>query len=121
MISRFYDPSTGTILLDGRDIRSIPLNEYRSYIALVSQDAVLYEVCTGHFPTPRCAKVVRQGTFRENITLGETSITQEQLEKACRDASILEFIQSLPQGFDTNVGFKGSQMSGGQKQVSDST
>lgn len=44
MISRFYDPTTGTISLDGRDIRSIPLDEYRSHIALVSQDAVLYEV-----------------------------------------------------------------------------
>ncbi|CAE6486016.1 unnamed protein product [Rhizoctonia solani] len=95
MISRFYDPTIGTISLDGRDIRSIPLDEYRSYLALVSQDA---------------------GTFRENITLGETSISQEQLERACRDASILEFIQSLPQGFDTSVGFKGSQMSGGQRQ-----
>ncbi|CCO36629.1 ATP-binding cassette, subfamily B (MDR/TAP),member 1 [Rhizoctonia solani AG-1 IB] len=99
MISRFYDPTTGTISLDGRDIRSIPLDEYRSHLALVSQDAILYE-----------------GTFRENITLGETSVTQEQLERACRDASILEFIQSLPQGFDTSVGFKGSQMSGGQRQ-----
>lgn len=59
-----------------------------------------------------------QGTFRENITLGETSISQEDLERACRDASILEFIQSLPQGFETSVGFKGSQMSGGQRQVS---
>ena len=44
MISRFYDPSMGTILLDGRDIRSIPLEEYRSHISLVAQDAVLYEV-----------------------------------------------------------------------------
>ncbi|CAE6441720.1 unnamed protein product [Rhizoctonia solani] len=99
MISRFYDPTTGTISLDGRDIRSIPLDEYRSHLALVSQDAVLYE-----------------GTFRENITLGESSITQEQVERACRDASILEFIQSLPESFDTSVGFKGSQMSGGQRQ-----
>ncbi|CAE6471474.1 unnamed protein product [Rhizoctonia solani] len=99
MISRFYDPTNGTISLDGRDIRSIPLDDYRSHLALVSQDAVLYE-----------------GTFRENITLGENSITQEQLERACRDASILEFIQSLPESFDTSVGFKGSQMSGGQRQ-----
>ncbi|ELU39567.1 multidrug resistance protein 1 [Rhizoctonia solani AG-1 IA] len=99
MISRFYDPTTGTISLDGQDIRYIPLEEYRSHIALVSQDAILYE-----------------GTFHENITLGEASISQEQLERACRDASILEFIQSLPQGFDTSVGFKGSQMSGGQRQ-----
>lgn len=50
--------------------------------------------------------------------MGETTISQDELERACRDASILEFIQSLPQGFDTSVGFKGSQMSGGQRQVS---
>ncbi|CAE6445399.1 unnamed protein product [Rhizoctonia solani] len=99
MISRFYDPNLGTISLDGRDIRSIPLDEYRSHISLVAQDAVLYE-----------------GTFRENITLGQTSIAQEDLERACRDANILDFIQSLPQGFDSPVGFKGSQMSGGQRQ-----
>ncbi|CCO35093.1 ATP-binding cassette, subfamily B (MDR/TAP),member 1 [Rhizoctonia solani AG-1 IB] len=99
MISRFYDPSMGTISLDGRDIRSIPLEEYRSHISLVAQDAVLYE-----------------GTFRENITLGQTSIAQEEIERACRDANILDFIQSLPQGFDSPVGFKGSQMSGGQRQ-----
>ncbi|KAF8756598.1 ABC transporter transmembrane region [Rhizoctonia solani] len=99
MISRFYDPNLGTISLDGRDIRSIPLEEYRSHISLVAQDAVLYE-----------------GTFRENITLGQTSISQDEIERACRDANILSFIQSLPQGFDSPVGFKGSQMSGGQRQ-----
>ncbi|CAE6340535.1 unnamed protein product, partial [Rhizoctonia solani] len=99
MISRFYDPNMGTIFLDGRDIRTIPIEEYRSHIALVAQDAVLYE-----------------GTFRENITLGEASVSQEAIERACRDANILEFIQALPQGFDTPVGFKGSQMSGGQRQ-----
>ncbi|CAE6440789.1 unnamed protein product, partial [Rhizoctonia solani] len=98
MISRFYDPSLGTISLDGRDIRSMPLEEYRSYISLVAQDAILYE-----------------GTFRENITLGQP-FTQEEIGRACRDANILEFIQSLPQGFDSPVGFKGSQMSGGQRQ-----
>ncbi|KAJ1305894.1 hypothetical protein OPQ81_010614 [Rhizoctonia solani] len=99
MISRFYDASVGTISLDGRDIRNIPLEEYRSHISLVAQDAVLYE-----------------GTFRENITLGQTSISQEEIDRACRDANILDFIQSLPQGFDSPVGFKGSQMSGGQRQ-----
>ncbi|GAB1521178.1 hypothetical protein RhiTH_004269 [Rhizoctonia solani] len=99
MISRFYDPSLGTICLDGRDIRTIPLEEYRSHIALVAQDAVLYE-----------------GTFRENITLGQSPVSQEAIERACHDANILGFIQSLPQGFDTPVGSKGSQMSGGQRQ-----
>ncbi|ELU39147.1 leptomycin B resistance protein pmd1 [Rhizoctonia solani AG-1 IA] len=104
MISRFYDPNLGTISLDGRDIRSIPLEEYRSHISLVAQDAVLYE------------DLACQGTFRENITLGQTSISQDEIERACRDANILSFIQSLPQGFDSPVGFKGSQMSGGQRQ-----
>ncbi|QRW08846.1 ABC transporter transmembrane region [Ceratobasidium sp. AG-Ba] len=99
MISRFYDPVFGTISLDNQDIRSIPLDQYRSQIALVSQNAILYE-----------------GTFGENITLGQDSIPQEAVERACRDASILDFILSLPQGFDTPVGFKGSQMSGGQRQ-----
>jgi len=60
------------------------------------------------------------GTIRFNILLGAVKpadeVTQEELEKACRDANILEFIQSLPQGFDTDVGGKGSQLSGGQKQ-----
>ncbi|QRV94570.1 ABC transporter transmembrane region [Ceratobasidium sp. AG-Ba] len=99
LISRFYDPIFGTISLDNQDIRSIPLDQYRSQIALVSQNAILYE-----------------GTFGENITLGQDCIPQEVVERACRDASILDFILSLPQGFDTPVGFKGSQMSGGQRQ-----
>ncbi|KAG8739820.1 hypothetical protein FRC10_005081 [Ceratobasidium sp. 414] len=104
MISRFYDPTTGIILLDGQDIRCIPLDEYRSNFALVSQDAILFE-----------------GTVRENITLGRDSVSQEELERACRNASILDFIQSLPQEFDTPVGFKGSQMSGGQRQLDEAT
>ncbi|CUA73287.1 hypothetical protein RSOLAG22IIIB_05235 [Rhizoctonia solani] len=99
MISRFYDPNMGTIFVDGRDIRSIPLEEYRSHISLVAQDAVLYE-----------------GTFRENITLGHAPVSQEEIERACRDANILDFIVPLSQGFDTPAGFKGSQMSGGQRQ-----
>lgn len=60
------------------------------------------------------------GTIRFNVLLGaskpESEVTQEELEQACRDANILEFIQSLPHGFDTEVGGKGSQLSGGQKQ-----
>lgn len=60
------------------------------------------------------------GTIRFNILLGatkpESEVTQAEIEQACRDANILEFIQSLPQGFDTEVGGKGSQLSGGQKQ-----
>ena len=62
------------------------------------------------------------GTIRFNILLGavkpESEVTQEEIEEACRNANILDFIQSLPQGFDTDVGGKGSQLSGGQKRKS---
>ncbi|KAI6039921.1 P-loop containing nucleoside triphosphate hydrolase protein, partial [Pisolithus marmoratus] len=79
------------------------IQEYRKQIALVSQEPTLYA-----------------GTVRFNIALGATKpiseVTQEEIEVVCRDANILDFIQSLPDGFDTEVGGKGSQLSGGQKQ-----
>lgn len=89
--------------LDGIDISTLNLAEYRNQIALVSQEPTLYA-----------------GTIRFNILLGATKptseVTQAEIEQACRDANILEFIDSLPQGFETEVGGKGSQLSGGQKQ-----
>ncbi|KAJ4482117.1 P-loop containing nucleoside triphosphate hydrolase protein [Lentinula aciculospora] len=103
MIERFYDPLAGQIYLDGEKISDINVTDYRKSIALVSQEPTLYA-----------------GTVRFNILLGaikpESEVTQEEIEDACRKANILEFIQSLPQGFDTEVGGKGSQLSGGQKQ-----
>ncbi|KAH8114710.1 multidrug resistance protein 1 [Phellopilus nigrolimitatus] len=103
LIERFYDPLAGNIYLDGQDISKLNIQEYRKHIALVSQEPTLYA-----------------GTVRFNILLGATKpheeVTQEDIEEACRNANILDFIQSLPQGFDTNVGGKGSQLSGGQKQ-----
>lgn len=103
LIERFYDPLAGEIYLDEQPISRYNVSEYRKHIALVSQEPTLYA-----------------GTIRFNIMLGATKpqeeITQEEIEAACRDANILEFIQSLPQGFDTEVGGKGSQLSGGQKQ-----
>ncbi|KAG9035874.1 GTPase-activating protein [Tulasnella sp. UAMH 9824] len=103
LIERFYDPLAGRVLLDGVDIASLNIQEYRKNISLVSQEPTLYA-----------------GTIHFNILLGATKpsseVTQEEIEQACRDANILEFIQSLPQGFDTEVGGKGSQLSGGQKQ-----
>ena len=79
------------------------MQEYRKNIALVSQEPTLYA-----------------GTIKFNILLGAVKphdeVTQEEIEQACRDANILEFIQSLPDGFDTDVGSKGSALSGGQKQ-----
>ncbi|KAI6112070.1 P-loop containing nucleoside triphosphate hydrolase protein [Pisolithus croceorrhizus] len=103
LIERFYDPSSGRVLLDGQPINEYNVGEYRKQIALVSQEPTLYA-----------------GTIRFNILLGATKpiseVTEEEIEAVCRDANVLDFIQSLPNGFDTEVGVKGSQLSGGQKQ-----
>ncbi|EIW59664.1 multidrug resistance protein 1 [Trametes versicolor FP-101664 SS1] len=103
LIERFYDPLAGTVYLDEQPITKYNVAEYRKHIALVSQEPTLYA-----------------GTVRFNILLGAVKpreeVTQEEIETACRNANILEFIQSLPDGFDTEVGGKGSQLSGGQKQ-----
>ncbi|KAH8104691.1 P-loop containing nucleoside triphosphate hydrolase protein [Cristinia sonorae] len=103
LIERFYDPLAGTVYLDDQPIQDFNVSEYRKQIALVSQEPTLYA-----------------GTIRFNILLGAVKphdqVTQEDIETACRNANILEFIQSLPNGFDTEVGGKGSQLSGGQKQ-----
>ncbi|KZT18619.1 P-loop containing nucleoside triphosphate hydrolase protein [Neolentinus lepideus HHB14362 ss-1] len=103
LVERFYDPLAGKVLIDGHNIADLNVQEYRKHMALVSQEPTLYA-----------------GTVRFNILLGATKpaseVTQEEIETACRSANILEFIQSLPNGFDTEVGGKGSQLSGGQKQ-----
>ncbi|GAM85326.1 hypothetical protein ANO11243_033310 [Dothideomycetidae sp. 11243] len=102
LLERFYNPLSGEILIDGQELSSINLIEYRSRIALVSQEPTLY-----------------QGTIRENILLGapdESKISEAQIEQACRDANIYDFVTSLPDGFATMVGSKGSMLSGGQKQ-----
>jgi len=103
LIERFYDPLAGKVTLDGHDITELNIQDYRKHIALVSQEPTLYS-----------------GSIKFNVLLGATKpaedVTQEELENACRDANILEFIQSLPDGFETNVGGKGAQLSGGQKQ-----
>jgi ATP-binding cassette subfamily B (MDR/TAP) protein 1 len=103
LIERFYDPLAGQIYLDGENITELNLQEYRKQLALVSQEPTLYA-----------------GTVRFNILLGAikpvSEVSQDELEAACRDANILDFIRTLPNGFETEVGGKGSQLSGGQKQ-----
>lgn len=102
LLQRFYDPCHGSIEFGGVDVRQVPIEILRQQMAYVSQDPILYE-----------------GTIRWNLSLGSNdpaSVTQEQLEKACEDAYILDFVRGLPNGFDTEIGFKGSQLSGGQKQ-----
>ncbi|EXF86155.1 ABC transporter [Colletotrichum fioriniae PJ7] len=100
LLERFYDPLSGAIFVDGKEISTLNVNEYRSFIALVSQEPTLY-----------------QGTIRENILLGaHTEVTDEAIEFACREANIYDFIVSMPEGFNTVVGSKGALLSGGQKQ-----
>lgn len=87
---------------DGTKITELNVREYRKHLALVSQEPTLYD-----------------GTIKFNILLGATKpieeVTQEEIDKVCADANILEFIRDLPDGFETKVGGKGSQLSGGQK------
>ncbi|KAM3560243.1 hypothetical protein MY1884_003052 [Beauveria asiatica] len=101
LLERFYDPLAGGIYVDGREISTLNVNDYRSFIALVSQEPTLY-----------------QGTIKENILLGTTreDVSDAELEHACREANIYDFIISLPEGFNTTVGSKGALLSGGQKQ-----
>lgn len=101
LLERFYDPLAGGVYIDGKEISSLNVNNYRSWIALVSQEPTLY-----------------QGTVKENILLGadRENVPQEAIEQACKDANIYDFIMSLPDAFDTVVGSKGSMLSGGQKQ-----
>lgn len=81
LLERFYDPLVGGVFVDGKEISSLNLNQYRSFLALVSQEPTLY-----------------QGTIRENVLLGadREDVSDEEVEKACRDANIYEFVMSLP-------------------------
>ena len=102
MVQRFYDPHRGTIHVGNEDIRSIELDDLRSEMSYVSQDACLYE-----------------GTIRFNLLLGAAKgqkVTKEEVEACCEEACIADFIRGLPKGFETEIGHKGAQLSGGQKQ-----
>ncbi|KAK5990194.1 ABC multidrug transporter atrD [Cladobotryum mycophilum] len=101
LLERFYDPLAGGIYVDGQSINTLNVADYRSFIALVSQEPTLY-----------------QGTIKENILLGtpKQDVSDEHLEHVCREANIYDFIISLPEGFNTVVGSKGALLSGGQKQ-----
>jgi ATP-binding cassette, subfamily B (MDR/TAP), member 1 len=81
LMERFYDPLAGGVYVDGKEISSLNLNEYRSFLALVSQEPTLY-----------------QGTIKDNIMLGmdRNDVPDEQIIQACKDANIYQFIMSLP-------------------------
>src|ERR1700710_578383 len=97
---RFYDIQKGKILCNGSNISELDIQEYRKAISLVAQEPTLF-----------------QGTIKQNILLGVSeSTSEEKLHQACRDAEIHDFIISLPDGYNTDVGIKGVSLSGGQKQ-----
>ncbi|KAH7322493.1 ATP-binding cassette, subfamily B, member 1 [Stachybotrys elegans] len=100
LLERYYDPTQGQLCLGQESISQLQLSAYRNHISLVPQEPTLY-----------------QGTIRDNIILGAISpVSDEQIETAAREANILTFIQSLPDGFHTECGSRGAQLSGGQKQ-----
>ncbi|CAM2069421.1 ABC transporter ATP-binding protein [Sulfidibacter corallicola] len=99
LMLRFYDPSAGTIRVEGRDLREVQLKELRHAVGLVSQDVFLFG-----------------GTVRDNIAYGTFDATDEAIEAAARMAEAHEFISELAQGYDTMVGERGQRLSGGQRQ-----
>ncbi|KAH9149337.1 hypothetical protein AeRB84_007570, partial [Aphanomyces euteiches] len=104
LLERFYNPTSGSITLDGRDISTLNLHWLRSHIGLVGQEPVLFV-----------------GTIAENIASGFSDYTslpdlQERVEAAAKMANAHNFIMQFPDGYQTQVGLKGEQLSGGQKQ-----
>jgi len=99
LLSRFYEPTSGRITIDGLDIRDVTLASLRSQIGLVTQDVILFNE-----------------TVRDNIAYGLTGVPAERIEAAARAAECHSFVQNLPQGYDTPVGEKGVLLSSGQRQ-----
>lgn len=99
LLFRFYNPVSGNIFIDGKDIRDFDLSELRSNMAIVPQEVLLFG-----------------GTIRENIEYGKPGAAEENIIDAARKANALEFIDRFPEGLDTLVGERGVQLSGGQRQ-----
>jgi len=99
LIPRFYDVTSGEILVDGTNIKDVKLEDLRRSIGVVQQDVFLFT-----------------GTIRENILYGKPEATETEMIAAARNANIHDFVQSLPYGYDTYVGERGVKLSGGQKQ-----
>jgi ABC-type multidrug transport system fused ATPase/permease subunit len=98
-LARFYDPDAGRVLLDGVDLRALPLAALRAQISMVFQDTFLFA-----------------GTIRENIAFGCETADTAAVVRAAREANAWEFIERLPAGLDTVVGERGARLSEGQKQ-----
>jgi subfamily B ATP-binding cassette protein MsbA len=99
LVPRFYDVQQGRILIDGIDVREVQLRSLRSQIGTVAQETLLFS-----------------GSVRENLLYGRPAATEEEVERAARAAHIEEFVERLPEGYDTLLGERGARLSGGQKQ-----
>ena len=99
LLPRFYDPSEGSITIDGQDLRDITLDSLRSQIGIVLQETTLFS-----------------GSIRDNIAFGKPDATLEEVQAAAKSAAAHDFIMSFPDGYDTHVGERGTTLSGGQKQ-----
>ncbi len=99
LLPRFYDVTGGKVTIDGKDVRGLTLKSLRSQIGIVQQEVYLF-----------C------GSIRENIAYGKPEASMEEIVSAAKKANIHDFIESLPDGYDTYVGERGARLSGGQKQ-----
>ena len=99
LIPRFYDVKSGSVQIDGQDVRDLQVKSLRSYIGVVMQDAILFS-----------------GTIEDNLRYGKPDASHEEMIAACKAANALDFILGFPNGFQSEVGEGGSFLSGGQKQ-----
>ena len=99
LLPRFYDPQEGSITIDGQNITKVTLSSLRKCLSLVSQDVVLFD-----------------DTIRNNIAYAKSNASNDEIIKACNFAAADEFINKLPNGYETFVGENGVRLSGGQKQ-----
>ena len=99
LVARFFDPTSGSISLDGRDIRDITIDSYRRLFGIVEQDTFLFD-----------------GTIAENIAYGRRDATQAEVEQAARSANAEEFITNLAAGYESLIGERGVKLSAGQRQ-----
>jgi subfamily B ATP-binding cassette protein MsbA len=98
-VPRFYDPSSGQILVDGIDLKDIATATWRSQLGIVTQESILFN-----------------DTVFNNIAFGIDGVTEAQVMEAAKIATAHEFISKLEQGYQTNIGDRGSKLSGGQRQ-----
>jgi ATP-binding cassette, subfamily B, bacterial MsbA len=99
LITRFYDPTEGTVLVDGHDIKQVTLESLLQQVALVDQETILFN-----------------DTIANNIRYGKSDATDDEVEQAARAAYAHDFILQLPEGYQTNIGDRGLRLSGGQRQ-----